>query len=101
MENNTSGKIVVIVTYTLEPRRRNEFLDRWAEFDISGRSRSEEGCLRYDLSVPADREDALYLIEYWDNVTSQTLHRDTEHFRYLTALKNEFEVTTQADTFYM
>ena len=73
----------------------------WEEFGISEKSRSEEGCSRYDLSVPVDREDKLYLIEYWDNEQAQALHRDTEHYRYLTDLKEEFSVKTLADIFNM
>ena len=96
-----AGKIVAVVTYTLPPEKRREFLVRWAEFGISDRSRAEDGCSRYDLSVPVDREDRLYLIEYWDDERAQTLHRDTEHYRYLTALKEEFSVETLADIFNM
>ena len=95
------GKIVVVVTYTFPRGGRQKFLDRWESFGISDKSRSEYGCSRYDLSIPIGRDDALYLIEYWDDVTAQEMHRGTEHYKYLTALKEEFSVETQADIYNM
>lgn len=98
-EKDYKGKLVVIVTYKMDPSVRETFISQWTEQSIADKTRAEEGCSRYDLAVPIDKDDQLFLFEYWDSTDAQAKHRDTEHFKALTNIKNQLGVESTIETF--
>ena len=98
-EKEYKGKIVVIVTYKIAPSVRDEFIRLWKKHEIARKTRAESGCSRYDLAIPIDNDSQLFLFEYWDSAQSQAAHRNTEHFKALSDIKNQLAVESEIDTF--
>lgn len=98
-EKDYKGKLVVIVTYKMDPSVREKFISLWKEHEIAQKTRAEKGCSRYDLAVPIDKDDQLFLFEYWDGADSQAAHRETEHFKALSDIKNQLGVESEIETF--
>ncbi|HEX7468836.1 MAG TPA: putative quinol monooxygenase [Methanobacterium sp.] len=62
-------------------------------------TRSEKGCISYDLLASTENDDLLVMLEKWEDIDSLNRHMETDHFkkfgdtieRFLT---NEIEVNS-------
>lgn len=94
-----AGKQVMVVTYRLTPENRVKFVEKWKENEFKKYSLMDEGCTRFDLSVPVFCDDQLMLTEYWDSDECREKHYQTEKYKALQQLKTELDVKTSAEIF--
>ena len=55
----------LLVTYTAKPGQRDAFLRAVLQSGVPETVRQEDGCLRYDYFLSAERPDEILLIEEW------------------------------------
>lgn len=65
------------------------------ERNIDGKSRKEDGCIRYDFFFPAESDNQLFLLEQWETREHQRVHCTSEHFLEMGTLKEKYSVTTE------
>lgn len=85
-----NSRLLVNVSYTIKPGKRDEFLQKVREQQIIKASKAEPGNFKYEYYIPVDTENILFLMEIWANSNAQTLHGKTEHYKRLQTLKNEY-----------
>lgn len=86
--------LVLHVTYTVKAGEKENFVAAVAAAGIDAASRAEAGCVRYDYFYAAQAENAVLLVEVWDNVEAQAAHTQTEHFQRLAAIKERYVLQT-------
>ena len=90
---------ILHVTYETREGQRDAFLQKLAELDIAGKSRREAGNLDYTYYLPVEGGDRVFLCEVWESREAQAAHTQTEHFRALGAVKNDYVLNTVLKTF--
>lgn len=83
-------RLLVNVTYTIKPDKRDEFLDKVKEQQIIRDSKAEPGNFKYEYYIPVDSLNTLFLMEIWACSEAQLLHGQTEHYAKLQNLKKEY-----------
>ncbi len=69
---------------------REAFLREAERIGIVRNSRAEAGNIKYEYAVPLDSENQLIILEIWADSAAQAAHGKTEHYKRLTALKQEY-----------
>ena len=87
--------LLVQVTYTMLPGKRDEFLKRVRETGILSAIRGEEGCLGYSYYLPEEEDGTLLLIEKWTGAPAQKAHLETPHMKQMAAFKPEYVADTK------
>ena len=87
--------LLVQVTYTMLPGKRDEFLERVRETGILSAIRGEEGCLGYSYYLPEEEDGTLLLIEKWTGAPAQKAHLETPHMKQMAAFKPEYVADTK------
>ena len=82
------------VNYFAKPGRREEFLRRIVESGILTAIRKEDGCLRYDYFLSAERPDEILLAEQWTSPEQQEIHLRQPHMARLQQLKTAYIAET-------
>ena len=88
--------IEIKITYKLQPEMKHKFMETVENLGIPQATRTEEGCIKYDFEVSADK-DEVYLHELWENEECLESHKTQPHLKKLVALKEEFLIETVAD----
>lgn len=89
--------LVVQVTYFIKVGKRQDFLDAVVRDDVMGACRREDGCLRYDYFLQADRDDVVLLVERWRDREAQKAHTGQPHMALIRAAKEAFVERTEMD----
>lgn len=71
--------IIVTATITAKPGKRDEIISK--SQDLIKSTRLEPGCISYNLYASTEDEDALVMIEQWENKEVLDTHMQTEHFQ--------------------
>ena len=87
--------LLVQVTYTMLPGKRDEFLKRVRETGILSAIRGEEGCLGYSYYLPEEEDGTLLLLERWSGAQAQKAHMATPHMAQMAQMKPEYISGTQ------
>ncbi len=72
------GKISLIVELKLKPGRRDAFIDRAHRHGETCLD-TEPGCLRFDVLVPTDASDRVFLYEVYADRAALDSHGATPH----------------------
>ncbi|WKY45064.1 antibiotic biosynthesis monooxygenase family protein [Eubacteriaceae bacterium ES2] len=97
----TTKQIILIhVTYTAKAKKRNDFLNALSQLGIIEQSKQEPGNIKYDYFLPLDSDDQLFLVEMWEDDEALTFHSQTDHYKQLQSIKNEFLIDTSIKKFY-
>ena len=64
----------LLVTYTAKSGQRDAFLRAVLQSGVPETIRQEDGCLRYDYFLSAERPDEILLIEEWASAEQQQTH---------------------------
>ena len=88
------------VTYNLRNKKREEFLEKLEEMGMAIRSRVEEGCIMYEYFASTEDENKLILVEKWENTAAQQAHTQTDHFKELGQIKDEYVLDTLIEKYY-
>ena len=88
------SKIILLVTYTAKPGKRQEYLHELTDTGILQKVREENGCLGYDFYESAEQEDTLLLVEEWQDADSQKLHLEQPHMKKAMAIKEKYITQT-------
>lgn len=78
---------VILVEFRLKPGARHEFI-RAARADAEGSVGTEPGCRRFDIVLPEDDPDSVWLYEIYTDQKAFDSHLETPHlaaFREATA----------------
>ncbi len=86
--------IVLNVTYTCKPDKREEFLEMIMAEGIDVASRAEAGNIMYDYYIPTDGSDDLFLLEKWREEAALAEHGKQPHLARLKEIKEEFVIDT-------
>jgi len=86
----TKENLMLNVTYTLKPGKRAEFFNALNIIEAGKLSKAEPGNIKYEYFYPVDSEDQLFLIEIWKDDAAFSIHINTEHFKKLQSLKEEY-----------
>lgn len=87
--------IVLNVTYSCRPGKRDAFLDAIKAEGLDAASRSEAGNSKYDYYASTQDPDELLLIEHWQDEDALKTHFEQPHFKRLGEIKDEFVENTQ------
>ena len=87
--------LLIQVTYTMLPGKREEFLKRVRETGILSAIRGEEGCLGYSYYLPEEEDGTLLLVEKWTDAQAQKAHLETPHMKQMAAFKPEYVADTK------
>lgn len=71
--------IIVTATITAKPGKRDELISK--SQDLIKATRLEPGCISYNLYASTENEDALVMIEQWENKEVLDTHMQTDHFK--------------------
>ena len=71
--------IIVKATLTAKPGDRDKIISR--SQDVIGSTRSELGCISYELFTSTEDSDVLVMFEQWENMEVLETHMQTEHFK--------------------
>lgn len=71
--------IIVNATITAKPGKRDELISK--SQDLIKSTRLEPGCISYNLYASTENEDALVMIEQWENKEVLDTHMQTDHFK--------------------
>lgn len=93
------SRVLACVRYAVKPGKRAEFLQAMQEQDIVRASRAEPGNARYEVFLPAEEENALFLFEEWTDAHAQSAHAKTPHYGRLTALKQAYVTDVAIEKF--
>jgi quinol monooxygenase YgiN len=75
--------IIVKATLTAKPGDRDKIISR--SQDVIGSTRSELGCISYELFTSTEDKDVLMMFEQWENSDLLEAHTQTEHFKAVRA----------------
>ena len=78
--------LILNVTYTCVPGKREELRELIRSEGIDVASRSEEGNFKYDFYLSTENPDHLLLVEYWKDVEAWQNHRTLPHYNRLSEL---------------
>ncbi len=70
--------IILTATITSKSGKRNEIISKSQE--LIKATRSESGCISYELFASTEDEDVLLMFERWENMEALELHKQTDHF---------------------
>lgn len=96
---NMNNLILVSVKYTIEPGRRNEFLEKVHELGIGRDSKAEPGNFKYEYYIPVGAENELFLMEMWVSDVALKMHGETEHYQRLQDLKKDYVTAVSIEKF--
>lgn len=82
--------IILHVTYQLYRDEAKAYVDALEASGIPELCRQEEGNVRYDYFYSAAHSDQVLLVELWKDEEAFAFHKQTEHFKRLGALKEQF-----------
>lgn len=82
--------IVLNVTYTLRPGKRQAFLRALEDDGVIGRVRREAGCLQYEFFAAVEEENRLMLVEGWDTQANLDAHCAGENFKTMQAIEGAY-----------
>jgi|BarGraNGADG00312_2_1021985.scaffolds.fasta_scaffold03992_5 quinol monooxygenase YgiN len=71
--------IIVKATITAKPGDRDKIIS--ISQDVIGPTRSELGCISYELFASTQDKDVLVMFEQWKNREVLETHMQTEHFK--------------------
>lgn len=74
------AEIALVVELQIKPGERERFLARASEHRSNVLSR-EPGCLRFDLAVPRDQDDTVYLYEVYADDAALETHFNTPYMK--------------------
>ena len=89
---------IVLVRYKCKPGARDNFYKAIKDNQIDEKSRSEEGCIKYEYSFGI-KEDELILTEIWRDGDAIDFHRNSEHFSKLGELKLQYVENTEFEKY--
>lgn len=84
----------VNVTYTMQPGKRQAYLDALGKLGLPQVVRQEEGCLDYTYYLDAQDPDRLLLVERWTARAAQQVHLTQPHMAAALAIKNDYVADT-------
>jgi len=90
MRKDENNMIVLNVTYTIKPGKREEFYIKVKESGIVEQSRLEEGNLKYEYYIPIESDNEILLIEIWKDLAAQNTHKELDHFNKLQKIKEDY-----------
>ena len=88
----------LLVTYTAKPGQRDAFLRAVLQSGVPETVRQEDGCLRYDYFLSAERPDEILLIEEWASAEQQQTHLRQPHMQQLKLQKEQYIAETDVQT---
>ena len=87
-------QLILYVRYTAKPGCRESFVRDIVEKGILTQIRQEDGCLRYDYFLSAERPDEILLAEQWASPEQQEIHLRQPHMARLQQLKTAYIAET-------
>ncbi len=87
------------VLYTIVEGRRDEFYDLINQLEIATKSRAEEDNIKYDYYIPYGTDNQIFLLEIWKTKDGFELHKQSDHFKQLQALKEDYIESSKLDIF--
>lgn len=93
-------RVTFNVTYNMKNKMREEFLEKLNEMGMADKSRIEDGCIMYEYFPSAEDENKLLLVEKWENAAAQQAHTQTDHFKKLGEIKDEYVLDTLIEKYY-
>lgn len=94
-------KLLLEVHYKIKNGKRAEFYRELSASGIAEASQAEAGNFKYEYFYTADSDDEICLFEMWENEEFQKLHLNTEHYKKLAALKEQYVSETSIQRFYV
>lgn len=82
--------IILHVTYTTKAGQKKAFVNAIAAAGIDAASRAEAGNIRYDYFYAAQQDNAVLLVEEWENEAVLEAHKHTAHFQQLAGIKEQY-----------
>ncbi|WP_455124881.1 putative quinol monooxygenase [Ruminococcus sp.] len=86
--------MTLLVTYTTHAGQREMFLQKVLQSGLPELVRQEDGCLRYDYFLSAERPDEILLAEQWASPEQQEIHLRQPHMARLQQLKTTYIAET-------
>ena len=81
---------IYIVYYAKPGCKAADFVRELQESGVADAVRHEDGCLRYEYFLSADRPDVAMLMEQWVSLEHQQVHLTQPHMTELRAIKNKY-----------
>ncbi len=88
----------LLVTYTARPGQRDTFLQTVLQSGAAEIIRQEDGCLRYDYFLSAERPEEILLVEEWASAEQQQIHLQQPHMQQLKQWKEQYIAATDVQT---
>ena len=88
------------VTYIAEDKEAiRGFYEEAVKGGVVSKSREEKGCICYEYSWPAERENELFLKEKWTDRDVHKSHTYQEHFKFLGTIKEKYGIETEVESY--
>lgn len=88
--------IVLNVTYKMKKDvLAEDFVKALEDGGLAPYCRQEKGNICYDYFYPADGSDTLLLLEKWEDAESLAAHGQTENFKKIGKVKEQFADSTE------
>jgi quinol monooxygenase YgiN len=66
------SQVMIVVEFEVKPEHRSQFIDLMRGH--TERSRRDDGCLQFDLMLPKDDDNHVFLVEKWRNQEALDSH---------------------------
>lgn len=74
------SQYVVLAEFEVEPSRREEFV-QGVLANRRDTLATEQGCRKYEVCIPHDREDRVFVVEFYDDKDAFDAHHATAHWK--------------------
>ena len=95
MKERICTMMLLQVTYTMRPGKREDFLKDVRESGLLEDIRKEDGCQGYAYYLPEEEDGTLLLIERWATPQAQKVHMESENMARLRGLKDQYITDTK------
>jgi quinol monooxygenase YgiN len=66
------SRIMIVVEFEVRPQHRNEFIELMKAH--AQRSRAEDGCQQFDVLLPEEDQNRVFLVEAWRDQAALDVH---------------------------
>ena len=92
---------VLNVIYQTAPGQGNAFYRELKAAGIDVSTRQEDGLICYEFFQSFEDADKIILLEIWKDTKSRFAHKNTQHFKRLTELYDEFPVQFEVRSYHV
>lgn len=91
--------ILMHLYYQGKPGQAKKFVKEMMESGLVEKIRNEPGNLQYEYFIPFDREDAILLVDRWENQKALDYHHQLPIMDQISTLRNKYDLHMEVERY--